>query len=207
MALAGSVLWPQRPEIRRDGNSRSARQTGRGPSLTPRWGSAPGPPGALWGPPRRAPACPVRGRTSRSRGPGHPLTRRQALRTVLPTPCAPWTPHKPQPASRRPPSERPGRHRDRIGAGRPASLPASPGPRRLHAENPAAAGLQRCPIYIRTEICPLKQIHMPGEHHGTLRASGSSWLVLCWRMEVFISRHCHALSPKYCMKPEARRDK
>lgn len=105
MALTGSVLRPQRPEIWRDGKADppcpepqpEGRGCARPPSLrAPAW--------LHLGPAPPAPACPACCRTSSSRGSSHPLTRHPALRTHAhcpDTPPAPQTPNKPQPRSRR----------------------------------------------------------------------------------------------------------
>ena len=153
MALTGSVLRPQRPEIWRDRNSRSAKQTRRALSLSRRGGSAPvhhpcGQPAWLHLEARsvRAPACCQMSSSRGVRPPTHPTPALRTRRSLsfrraarYPTP-GPRTNLSSGPGGA--PSKWPSCYNDRISSGL-LPCPHPPGHGHLHAENPVTAGLQR----------------------------------------------------------------
>ena len=164
------------------------KQTRRALSLSRRGGAAPArrpcgrPPGCTWGPLRLLPpALPAVERPARGGQATHsPDTQHSGLTRTVQTrrpPPGPQTNLSPGPGGA--PSKRPGCHNDRVSAGRPASLPASTGPRpssRGKSSYCWVAALSKFTSELKT--CPsLKPIHMLWEHHGTLRASGSSLLI------------------------------
>lgn len=165
------------------------KQTRRALSLSRRAGAVPArrpcgrPPGCTWGPLRLLPpALPAVERPARGGQATHsPDAQHSGLMgTVLqtgPPPPGPHTNLSPGPGGA--PSKGPGCHKDRVSAGRPASPPASTGPRppsRGKSSYAGVAALSKFTSELKT--CPsLKPIHTLWEHHGTLRASGPSLLI------------------------------